>query len=193
MNSRSDGPGNQANEKKLVLRAQKGDSEAFGVLYSWYLDAIYRYVYFRVDTTATAEDLTEEVFVRAWEALPTYEIRKYPFKSWLYRIAHNLVIDHRRKQQPVAVDDEVLHTIASPVNLPEEVVVDVQDTEALLRAVHKLDEEEQQVVILRFVEGLSHKEVAEIIGKSEEASRVIQYRTIQRLQRYLTDGGDFDE
>ena len=103
MNSRSDGPGNQANEKKLVLRAQKGDSEAFGVLYSWYLDAFYRYVYFRVDTTATAEDLTEEVFVRAWEALPTYEIRKYPFKSWLYRIAHNLVIDHRRKQQPVAV------------------------------------------------------------------------------------------
>jgi RNA polymerase sigma-70 factor (ECF subfamily) len=193
MNSLSSGPGNQANEKKLVLRAQNGDAEAFGTLYSWYLDAIYRYVYFRVNTTETAEDLTEEVFVRAWEALPTYEVRKYPFKSWLYRIAHNLIIDHRRKQRPVTVEDEVLQAVASPVHLPEDIVVRFQNNEALTRAVRKLDGEEQQVVILRFVEGLSHREVAEIIGKSEEASRVIQYRAIQRLQRYMTDGEDSDE
>ena len=193
MNSLSSGPDTQANENKLVLRAQKGDSEAFGLLYAGYLDPIYRYVYFRVDSVETAEDLTEEVFVRAWEALPSYEVRKYPFKSWLYRIAHNLVIDHRRKQQPVTVDDEILHSIASPIHMPEDLVVSLQDTEALLRAVRMLDEEEQQVVILRFVEGLSHKEVAEIIGKSEEASRVIQYRGIQHLQSYLTDREDFDE
>lgn len=193
MNSLSSGPDNQAKEKKLVLRAQNGDAEAFGALYSWYLDAIYRYVYFRVNTTETAEDLTEEVFVRAWEALPTYEVRKYPFKSWLYRIAHNLIIDHRRKQRPVTVEDEVLQAVASPLHLPEDIVVRFQHNEALTRAVRRLDEEEQQVVILRFVEGLSHREVAEIIGKSEEASRVIQYRAIQRLQRYMTDREDSDE
>lgn len=166
-------PSEQADENQLLQQAREGDSDAFGVLYSKYLDAIYRYVYYRVDSAATAEDLTEEVFVRAWEALPGYEIRKYPFKSWLYRIAHNLVIDHRRKRRPAVIDDEVLQRLPGLSVPPEQMVVDGQKAEALLGAVQQLGEEEQQVVILRFVDGLSHKEVADIIGKSEEASRVI--------------------
>jgi RNA polymerase sigma-70 factor (ECF subfamily) len=182
-----DESGNQINEQKLVRRAQGGDSEAFGVLYTLYLDPIYRYVYYRVDGAATAEDLTEEVFVRAWEALPSYRMQTSPFKSWLYRIAHNLVIDHRRKQRPTTIDDGALQRMSDPSAPLEQIVFNVQNTEALLEAVRQLDEEEQQVVILRFVEGLPHKEVAEIIRKSEEASRVIQHRAIQRLQRTLAD------
>ena len=189
MKSQAGYPSEQADENQLLQQAQEGDAEAFGVLYARYLDPIYRYVYYRVDSMETAEDLTEEVFVRAWEALPGYEIRKYPFKSWLYRIAHNRVIDHRRKRRPAAIDDEVLQRIPEASTPPEQLVVDGQNAEALQEAVQQLAEEEQQVVILRFVEGLSHREVAEIIGKSEEASRVIQYRAIQRLQRVLSDRG----
>jgi RNA polymerase sigma-70 factor (ECF subfamily) len=189
MKSQPGYPSEQADENQLLQQAQEGDAEAFGVLYARYLDPIYRYVYYRVDGAETAEDLTEEVFVRAWEALPGYEITKYPFKSWLYRIAHNRVIDHRRKRRPAAIDDEVLQRIPGASTPPEQMVVDGQNAEALQEAVQQLAEEEQQVVILRFVEGLSHREVAEIIGKSEEASRVIQYRAIQRLQRVLSDRG----
>lgn len=189
MKSQEGGAREQAEERQLIEQAQAGDGEAFGVLYRRYLDPIYRYVYYRVAGAATAEDLTEEVFVRAWEALPGYEVTKYPFKSWLYRIAHNRVIDHRRKRRPAAIDDEVLGRIAAPGSAPEQVVAEEQTVGELLEAVRQLDEEEQQVVVLRFVEGLTHREVAEIIGKSEEASRVIQYRAIQRLQRVLTDQG----
>lgn len=174
-------------EPGLIQQAQEGDSDAFGMLYMQHLDPIYRYVYYRVDGEAIAEDLTEEVFVRAWEALPGYEIGAYPFKSWLYRIAHNLVVDHHRRQRPTTVDDEVLNYMAAPTTPVEQVLVDMQNAEYLLEAIQSLDEEEQQVVILRFVEGLSHQEVAETIGKSAGASRIIQYRAIQRLQVFLTD------
>ena len=95
----------------LVARAIRGDAEAFGDLYAEYLDAIYRYVLLRVGDEASAEDLTEEVFVRAWEALPRYKAHKYPFSSWLYRIAHNLVVDAYRKHQSLSmpVDVEKVH------------------------------------------------------------------------------------
>ena len=172
-------------EQKLIRRAQKGDSEAFGVLYTLYLDSIYRYVYYRVDRAATAEDLTGEVFVRAWEALPSYKVQASPFKSWLYRIAHNLVIDHHRRQSPITIDDEILQRVPAPSAPLEQDVLNRQNTEALMEAVKQLDEEEQQVVILRFVEGLPHKKVAETIGKSEETSRVIQHRALRHLQRAL--------
>jgi len=182
-----------ADETQLLQQAQDGDAEAFGVLYSRHLEPIYRYVYFRVDSATIAEDLTEEVFVRAWEALPTYEVGSYPITSWLYRIAHNLIIDHRRKLRPDPIKDEILQAMPAPAASPEQLVVDGQDVEALFQAVQKLEGEEQQVVILRFVEGLSHREVANAIGKSEEASRVIQFRAIQRLQSYLSEQEGSDE
>ena len=127
----------QVNEQKLIRRAQKGDSEAFGVLYTLYLDPIYRYVYYRVDRAATAEDLTGEVFVRAWEALPSFKVQASPFKSWLYQIAHNLVIDHHRKQSPITIDDEILQRMPAPSAPLEQGVLDGQNIEALVEAVQQ--------------------------------------------------------
>ncbi|MBN1312786.1 MAG: sigma-70 family RNA polymerase sigma factor [Anaerolineae bacterium] len=173
------------NETKLVARAIKGDDNAFGVLYRCYMEPIYRYIFLRVGNAAEAEDLTEDVFVKAWEALPGYRITEHPFKSWLYRIAHNLVIDYHRKRKPLALADEELQEDPATPPLPEDVIVLNQEAGVLAEAVQRLGEEEQLVVVLRFVDGLSHKEVAEIIGKSEAASRVIQHRALAMLNKHL--------
>lgn len=185
MRSNSHHP-NGLDEAALVSRAVKGDSEAFGTLYSRYMDAIYRYIFFRVGEDLEAEDLTEEVFIRAWEALPEYQIGEHPFKSWLYRIAHNLVVDHHRKQRPVSIPDLDLHHHPDTAPSHEEGLVSKQDAAHLAYAVQQLSDEEQQVVILRFVEGLSHREVAELIGKTEGACRVIQHRALAALHDHLS-------
>lgn len=174
------------NEVKLVVRAIDGDSDAFSVLYGYYQDAIYRYIFVRIGNAVEAEDLTEDVFVRAWEALPKYRPTQHPFKSWLYRIAHNLIVDHHRKRRPVDLVDEELQPNPAMVSLPEEIVELNQEAHVLATAIQRLDEEEQLVIILRFVEGMSHREVAEIIGKSEAASRVIQHRALAALNKQLT-------
>lgn len=186
MNSRlppSDGP----DEAVLVRLAGSGDSEAFAVLYVHYMDPIFRYVYFRVGEQAEAEDLTEEVFVRAWEALPQYQQGKHPFKSWLYRIAHNLVIDYHRKLKPVSVPDLDLHRYHDGSPSHEERLIQDQEVDQIAQAMAKLGEEERQVLLLRFVEGLSHREVAELINKSEGACRVIQHRALAALNSALTE------
>ncbi|MFQ5942701.1 MAG: RNA polymerase sigma factor [Anaerolineales bacterium] len=169
-------------EQALVSQAIDGDADAFGTLYTRHLDAIYRYVFFRVSDVPLAEDLTEEVFVRAWTALPNYEPRGHRFTSWLYRIARNLVVDHYRKQSSRASEDDTgMENLPDPQILPEDQIANQQDLASLARAVQQLGDDEQHVIILRFVEGLSHREVAEVIGKSEGASRVIQHRALEAL------------
>jgi RNA polymerase sigma-70 factor (ECF subfamily) len=129
-----------------------------------------------------AEDLTEEAFVRAWTALPKYEPQGYRFTSWLYRIARNLVVDHYRKQPNRTTEDDVgMENLPDPQMLPEDQLADHQDYESLANAIKQLGDDEQQVIVLRFMEGLSHREVAEVIGKSEGASRVIQHRALEAL------------
>jgi RNA polymerase sigma-70 factor (ECF subfamily) len=172
-------------EQRLVRKAVRGDGEAFGVLYERYLDAIYRCLYFRVVDKDHVEDLTEEVFVKAWESLPRYKPGQYPFKSWLYRIAHNLYVDTVRKRNPLLISDEDMDREQESILLPEDKVAQQQEMATLAEAVQELDEIAQQVVILRFVEGLSHRQVGCIIGKSEQASRVIQHRALNTLHTLL--------
>jgi RNA polymerase sigma-70 factor (ECF subfamily) len=176
---------NQNDEVGLVRRAIQGDEEAFSVLYNLYLDAIYRYIFVRIGSTNEAEDLTEDVFVRVWEALPKYQVSQHPFKSWLYRIAHNLVVDYHRKHKPVVLLEEEIQGEVDTTSLPEEIAEQHQMFNHLSKAIKLLGGEEQTVIILRFVEGLSHREIGEIIGKSEEASRVIQHRALAMLSKYL--------
>jgi RNA polymerase sigma-70 factor (ECF subfamily) len=161
-----------------------GDVDAFGSLYVRHLDAIFRYIYYRIGEEAEAEDLTEEVFARAWEALPGYRAREYPFTSWLYRIAHNLVVDHHRRKKSLPAND-LESRMTQNRRAHEDQLVHDQEASLLAEGIRLLPEEEQQVLTLRFVEGLSHREVAVIIGKSEGASRVIQHRALTRLSEFL--------
>ncbi len=181
-------PDSSNHEAALVERAIAGDTDAFGNLYLLYLDAIYRYVYFRTGNTNDAEDLTEQVFLKAWEALPSYKQCGNPFTSWLYCIAHNMVVDHYRRQKLV-VSVPLLEKgdDAGKQSTALERIIEAEEVAALVTAIAQLPEEQQQVIILRFVEGLSHAEVARIVDKSEGACRVIQHRALAALNQLLTE------
>jgi len=179
----------EVDEARLILLAQRGDQAAFETLYTNHLDMIYRYVFFRVGDTHEAEDLTEEVFVRAWESLAQYQSRDTRLASWLYRIAHNVTVDyHRRQPPPISLSEPYLARLAAADNT--ERIADFQQTVgALVAAIRQLEDTEQMVVILRFIEGLSHEETATTIGKSLEASRVIQHRALAKLGKALEGEG----
>jgi RNA polymerase sigma-70 factor (ECF subfamily) len=170
-----------------VERAKGGDAGAFGELYARHHDAIQRYVAFRVSDAPDAEDLTGQVFLRAWEALPGYEPRGYRFASWLYRIAHNLVADHHRRRAtfaaaPLDAGAEVAET-RQPTTL--ERVIAAEEAATLTRAVAQLPAEQRDVVLLRFVHGLSHGDIAQRLAKTQGASRVILHRALVTLNQIL--------
>ena len=172
-------------EATLVEQAVAGEADAFGELYLLHLDAIYRYVYFRVRDAGDAEDITEQVFLKAWEALPGYKPGAYPFKSWLYRIAHNLIVDHHRRQRTRAILLPEDRDYASKQPAVLEQVIEAEEMTALAQAVAQLPEDQQQVIVLRFIEGLGYEEVAHILYKSQAACRVLQHRGLVALHRLL--------
>jgi RNA polymerase sigma-70 factor (ECF subfamily) len=179
----------ELDDRALIKRSIQGDSKAFETLYLRYLDKIYRYIYFRVGDEAQAEDMTEEVFVRAWEALPKYQLSESRFTSWLYTIAHNLLVDYFRRSNPVMISADDFARHPDPGELPERAVGRKQEYEILAKSIQQLDDLEQQVLLLRFVEELSHREIAKIIGKSQTASRVIQHRALKALRTLLVRRG----
>ena len=178
-------PDSLHNEATLVEKAIAGEADAFGELYLLHLDAIYRYIYFRVGDAGDAEDLTEQVFLKAWEALPGYKPRGHPLTSWLYRIAHNLIVDHHRRQRTGAIllPEDRDHESEQPAALEQ--VIEAEEISTLAKAIAQLSEDQQQVILLRFVEGLGYDEVAHILHKSQEACRVLQHRTLVALHRLL--------
>ena len=168
----------------LVRAAASGDREAFADLYERYLERVFRYFYYRLGHKQEAEDLTEQVFLKAWQALPSYDQRGTPFLAWLYRIAHNLLIDYRRTKREAASLDDVPELPQGGDGALDPVMARAEARE-LSAAVARLSPLEQSVVTLRFVAGLEHREVAAIVGKSEVATRAIQSRALARLARLL--------
>lgn len=175
----------------LIRDAIAGDKQAFGRLYEIYADQIVRYIYFRTGEQAEAEDMAETVFLKAWENLPGFgrADRKMNFRAWLYRIAHNMVVDsYRSKKTEVALD-----------NIPDQQVEDLplghliekdEQNKKLREALKQLDEQSQQVIMLRFLSGLSSKETAKIVGISDANVRVIQFRAVNKLRELM---GEDDE
>jgi RNA polymerase sigma-70 factor (ECF subfamily) len=157
-----------------------GDSEAVAALYEAYAQPIYRYIANRVSSPRDAEDLTAEVFVKMVEGLPAYRLTGAPFEAWLYRIAAARIIDYRRRSNrrpQVALAD----TLADQSPLPEEEAQQRQEVERLRGALRQLNDEQQTVLLLRFVERKSHDEVAAILGKSTTAVKSIQHRALTQL------------
>lgn len=174
-----------SSEGELVHRAIQGDAEAFGDLYMLHLDKIYRYIFYKVGNEREAEDLTEQVFLNAWEAIEGYRHRGYPFSSWLYRIAHNVVIDYYRTGKEEEPLDAAVFTLADENLKPEELLAQRVEVTRLREAIAQLPEKKQELILLRFVEGLSHAEVAQILGKSEGSCRVMQHRALSALSKIL--------
>lgn len=176
-------------DESLIEQAAGGDQEAFGDLYERYLDPIFRYIYYRVSTAEEAEDLTETVFLRAWETLASKKTEKIRnFQAWLYRIAHNLTVDHHRKNQPASLDQaHIMQHIQSTTTNTEEAVVQRLTEESLSAALFRLEEPYRNVIVLRFFNKLSHAETAEILGLTAGNVRVIQYRALKQLQAIMNE------
>ena len=178
-------PVGQEDDRALAVRASHGDVEAFGLLYDRHVDAVYRYVYYRVRDDAEAEDLTSEVFMRALKAMSRYEPRQ-AFLAWLYRIARNAVIDRvRRGGRQVAFEDALEHPMPEHIVEPDVELLARSDSDALRSALRKLTPLQQEVIILRFLEGFSTQEVARLVGKREGTVRGIQFRAIGTLRQLI--------
>ena len=170
-------------ELTLISLSQHGDSEAFERLYDRYVDHIHRYVFFRVADEQSAEDITAHVFIKMWEKLPSYQIGKSPIGAWLYRIAHNAVIDHYRTRRTFVSLEEVNSREVRHDDGSDE-ILDLQiKMEQLGRALQKLTELQREVLILRFIEGFSTQEIASKLGKTQGAVRALQMRGLQELAK----------
>jgi len=175
-------------EQVLISRAQTGDANAFAYLYDRHVDAIYRYVQLRVPTDDLAEDITEDVFLKAWQALPRYKPDR-PFRHWLYRIAHNRIVDeHRRRSQQDISLDGLVEAGKHPTSLgpsPLHAVITKENLQELREALSTMTPEEQTLLTLRFTEGLSFQEIGAILDKSAGACRVLQHRALKKLAQKL--------
>lgn len=146
---------------------------------------IYRYIYYRVNELI-AEDLTEETFLRAWQSLSRYKKGAFPFTSWIFKIAHNLVVDHYRKQRTIEELDENM----SDEGLSHEPVRKIElklNHFTLRKAIRKLPADHQQVIILKYINELENEEISQVMGKSEGAIRLIQFRALGQLRFLMGD------
>ena len=138
-----------------------GDANAFGELYDLFVERVYRYLYFRTGSHPEAEDLTEQVFLKAWEAIGRYRWQGRPFLAWLYRLAHNAHIDHVRSQKPTTSlnnHDRPVELASSSATLE---LTRALDADLLARALGELTPEQQQVIVMKFLEGLDNEQIAQ--------------------------------
>jgi RNA polymerase sigma-70 factor, ECF subfamily len=173
----------------LVDLARDGDTEAFGLLYDHYNGTVYRFLYYRVGSHALAEDLTSETFFRALRSMSGFRWQGRDFGAWLVTIARNLVADHfksGRTRLESATDDLSDHDTATPG--PEEDVLAALTNEALLGGLRRLASEQQECLVLRFLQGMSIAETAQILDRSEGAVKQLQLRAVRNLAKLLPEG-----
>lgn len=174
----------KADDVLLIQKVISRDPDAFGRLYDMYVDRVYRHVYYRVGNVADAEDLTQQVFLKAWQAIDRYKKTASPFLAWLMTISHNLVVDfYRSKKDKAYLDAEV--TADDLASSPERIAEARFDQQQLRGAILQLRSDQQQAILLRFIEGFQYAEIASLLGKSEGAIRVILHRALVALRRIL--------
>jgi RNA polymerase sigma-70 factor, ECF subfamily len=180
---------NRVEEQRLIQEAQMGSGEAFAALYREYVQQIHRYIYYRTRDEQLAEDLTADVFTKAIEGLSRYVDKGNPLISWLYRIAHARVVDHYRRQdrRPTATNVEDANLSVTPDMDAD--LVKQHVSRALLKAIQSLTVDQQQVIILRFIEGLSIEATANQLGKKGNAIKALQFRAVRSLASFLERSG----
>lgn len=174
-------------EESLVLRAQKHDQEAFAQLYEEYFDKIYRYVTLKLGDEMEAEDVTQQVFLNTLQSISSFKWKGKPFSAWLFRIAHNQVVDHLRKKKRATLP--LSESLPSSDN-PQQITEHKLEIERLLSATKKLTEAQREVLSLRFSSELPIAEVAMVMGKSEGAVKALQHSAILALRRALAVAED---
>jgi RNA polymerase sigma-70 factor (ECF subfamily) len=180
----------ELSDEIALKRAAQGDQEAYGVLYERYVSRIYSYIYYRTGNQHDAEDLTARVFFRAMRHIENYTDRGLPLSAWLYRIAHNLVANWHRdnsRRKVISLDEIIL--VRQSGELPEAVLIDIEEKENLMQVIHQLPPDRQQLIILKFVEHMSNAEIGQVMGRSEGAVKSLYHRTLLSLR----DDFNFDQ
>jgi RNA polymerase sigma-70 factor (ECF subfamily) len=171
---------------RLVTAAQAGDGEAFGQLYDRYVDTVFRFIYFRVNDRALAEDFTSETFLRALRRIGTISYQGRDIGAWFVTIARNIILDHMksaRHRLEVTTADTVEGDQREPS--PEAAVLDLLTSERLMEAVKRLGAEQRECVMLRFIQGFSVSETAAVMGKNDGAIKALQHRAIRKLADFV--------
>lgn len=172
----------QIEEERLVREAVSGNQDAFTRLYNEHFDRVYRYVYFRTSKRSEAEDLTQEVFLKALQSIGSFKWREVPFAAWLFRIAHNLVIDNARKQskqKTAPLEEAWAVSVEDPVALTEQ----KSEMADLAAAMKKLPPAQQEVISLRFIAEMPIAEVAKVLKKSEGTVKALQFNGTVALRK----------
>jgi RNA polymerase sigma-70 factor, ECF subfamily len=173
--------------RRLVERGQQGDRAALEELYLIHFDRIYSYLHMTVGNRHDAEDLTTQTFLRMLESISKFRFQSAPFSAWLFRIAHNLSMDHFRAARRVQPEEEVPEPIGSEQDSAEVEALQSIGRQSLLELIEDLSEEQQQVLTLKFVFSFSNGEVATILGKTEGAIKSLQHRALVSLKKQADD------
>jgi RNA polymerase sigma-70 factor (ECF subfamily) len=180
-------PAQQNDERSWVEQAKAGDPEAFGLLYEKYFDRIYKYVYLKIGDATEAEDLTEQVFLKMIEAIHTFQWQGTTFAAWLYRIAHNQVVDTIRQhsRRPQTSLEPVVDVIPSEKDDPYQLAELSNSVTHLKEAIGNLTDLQAQVISMKFGMGLTNAEVAGMLDRTEGAVKALQYSALQNLSKAM--------
>jgi RNA polymerase sigma-70 factor (ECF subfamily) len=179
------GPATIADDEIAYVEAAiQGDARAFAALYDRHAERVFRHVMYRVANQSDAEDLTQQVFLQAWRAIDRYQRTGAPFVAWLLTIAYHIVVSHTRRNKPTSTL-ELEPATNERWSDPEGETMSRFERQAVREAILHLKPDQQQVIIMRFVEHFDHADVAAALGKSEGYVRVIQHRALNELRRML--------
>ena len=178
-------PESQEHVRALVERGQRGDRDALEELYLIHFDRIYSYLHVSVGNRHDAEDLTTQTFLKMLEKIGSFKWRKAPFSAWLFRIAHNLAIDHFRARRRWLPEEEVPEQPGEEEPSAELAAMQTIGRESMLRLIESLSPEQQQVLTLKFVFNFPNAEAATILGKTEGAVKSLQHRALVSLQKRI--------
>ncbi len=178
-------------EKEVINRAKNGDERALSLIYQRYFNDIYRYTYLSAGSAELAEDLTEEVFFRVLKYIQNYDEEKATFKSWIFRIAHNLVVDYFRSKPRYVHEalDEQLGVEDGQMERMEERIYQEEARKLLKESLNRLTDEQRQVILMKYFLGMSNLEVGEVMGKRKGAINSLQNRALKRMGAYLRERG----
>lgn len=180
MSERRDGTG----LRRLIRKAQRHDEQALATLCELFYEDVYTYFYYRVGNSDDAQDLTNDVFLRIVESIRSFESARGTFRTWVFGMAHHRLVDYRRRQS-VRDHDPLTETITNPGDRPAAQAETWLTQERLRQALDALTEDQRQVIVLKFIEGLRNSEVAEILSKTEGAINALQYRALRTLRQVL--------
>lgn len=175
--------------KRLMQEAKNGDADAFGCLYEIYFKPVFRYIYFRVKDRETANDLTQTVFLKVFKTIEAYQNKNKSPLAYFFTVARNTIIDYWKKKKEVspAEPEKFFTEIPDTADSPQTLAEKADTIEMVQQAIRSLTSDQQEVIVLKFINDLPNEEIAKILGKNEEAIRQLQCRALKALRAYLKE------